>query len=241
MKRIDKILLELGFADTIEKAQSLVMSGAVLVDDRPVTKSGELVGENSNIRLKGKSIPYVSRGGLKLAHALDFFSIDPDGLICMDVGASTGGFTDLLLKRGAKKIYAVDVGYGQLAWELRRDKRVVVLERTNIRKLDHSLIKEKINMVVLDLSFISLRVVFPVIDDFLDKNGKVIALIKPQFEVEKEKVEKGGIVKDERFRLEAVDDIKKAGESLGWKCAGVTESPILGAKGNKEFLICFNL
>ena len=250
-KRLDQLLLERELADSITKAQSLILSGNVLVNEQREDKSGKQFEENVSIRIKNVEGPYVGRGGLKLEHALDFFKINPAGKVCMDVGASTGGFTDCLLQRQAKKVYAVDVGYGQLDWKIRNDPRVVVLERENIRRLSRETIPDPIDLAVIDVSFISLKLVFPIVQKFLPPSphpppiqggggGMVIALVKPQFEVKKERVGKKGVVTDEKLQEETVTTIQKAGESLGWKWNGSTPSPILGAEGNREFLITFS-
>ncbi len=237
--RIDKLLVEKGLAPTREKAAALVMAGCVLVNEAPVTKPGHAVDEAGAIRVRGQDHPYVGRGGVKLARALDEFEIDPSGRICMDVGASTGGFTDCLLKRGAAKVYAIDVGYGQLAHEIATDARVVVIERQNIRSLEPDRIPDRIQIAVIDVSFISLSIVLPAVDRFLSSHSEIIALIKPQFEVGRELVGKGGIVKDPASHELAKSKVMDASAALGWNCRGVTDSPILGAKGNKEFLVHF--
>ena len=191
------------------------------------------------IVIKGEDHPYVSRGGVKLSHALNEFKLNVEGLVCMDVGASTGGFTDCLLQRGASRVYAVDVGYGQLAWKLMEDKRVVVIERTNIRSLAYDKVPDAIDLSVLDVSFISLAVVLPVVKIFLKDKASIVALVKPQFEVNREFVGKGGVVRNKEYHDMAIEKVKKAGLQIGWNCHGVVESPILGAKGNREFLIHF--
>jgi 23S rRNA (cytidine1920-2'-O)/16S rRNA (cytidine1409-2'-O)-methyltransferase len=222
-----------------QKAQALLMAGLVLVDEVPVTKAGKLVKEDAAIRIRGEDHPYVSRGGVKLDHAIREFGCDIKGKVCMDVGASTGGFTDCLLKCGAAKVYAVDVGYGQLSSRIANDSRVVVIDRQNIRNLEAGRIPEKIDVVTADVSFISLELVLPVIDRFLIRSGIAITLIKPQFEVGRELVGKGGIVKDPSSHKLAVDKVVACAEKLGWTTEGVTTSPIEGAKGNKEFLALF--
>lgn len=237
--RIDKLLVDRELAVSRERAQALVMAGAVLVDDVPVTKSGYQVSEDVNVRIKGEDHPYVGRGGLKLEKALDEFGVDPAGFVCLDVGASTGGFTDCLLQRGASKVYAVDVGYGQLAWKLQQDERVVVIERQNIRHIDPKILPEPFDLIVIDVSFISLEIAIPAIIQFLKPGGRIISLIKPQFEVGKEKVGKGGIVKDEAARQSAVDKVVSAAKAAGLDHVGTTASPIEGTKGNREFLALF--
>lgn len=237
--RIDKLLVEKKLVPSRQKAVSLIMAGCVLVDDVRITKAGQLADPESNIRIDGKDHPYVSRGGVKLAHALEAFGCDVGEKVCMDVGSSTGGFTDCLLKKGASRVYAIDVGYGLLDRKLTGDERVVVIERTNIRSIDPDMIPDAVDMAVIDVSFISLDLVLPVVDIFLDEGASVVALIKPQFEVGRELVGKGGIVSDPASHDAAIDKVRKAGENLGWRYEGVVPSPILGAKGNREFLIHF--
>ncbi|MBT3181080.1 MAG: TlyA family RNA methyltransferase [Deltaproteobacteria bacterium] len=240
-QRIDELLVEQGLAPTLQKAQAVIMAGCVLVDDVPVTKAGQQVNPDANVRVKGDDHPYVGRGGVKLEHALKEFQCDVKGKICMDVGASTGGFTDCLLKSGAAKVYAVDVGYGQLATSVARDSRVVIHDRTNIRTIDRKLISDPIEMVVIDVSFISLEKVFSAIQIVLADSSQIVALIKPQFELGKESVGKGGIIKDPKLHEQAVERVRALGVRLGWREIGVTASPIKGAKGNSEFLICFEV
>lgn len=235
--RIDKLLVDLKLVPTREKAQSLLMAGLVLVDDVPITKSGKLVREDAVIRIKGEVHPFVGRGGVKLEHAIKEFGCDILGKTCLDVGASTGGFTDCLLKHGASKVYAVDVGYGQLSPKIANDPRVVVIDRQNIRYL--RTLPESIDVATIDVSFISVKLVLPAIDRFLNKNGVVICLIKPQFEVGRDLVGKGGIVKDRSAHRLAVENVVQYAIELGWISKGVTPSPIEGAKGNKEFLALF--
>lgn len=237
--RIDKLVHELGLAPSREKAAALIMAGCVLVNDVPITKPGQSVDAAALIRVRGQDHPFVGRGGVKLEQALSHFGIECAGRVCMDVGASTGGFTDCLLKRGAAKVYAIDVGYGQLAHAIATDSRVVVLERTNIRTLERDAIADPITLAVIDVSFISLELVFPAVDAFLAPNAMVVALIKPQFEVGRERVGKGGIVKDPESHVFAVEKVKASATRQRWACRGVIDSPILGAKGNKEFLGCF--
>ncbi len=237
--RIDKLLVEREFASSRERAQSLIMAGVVLVGDVPATKPGQLVPPDADIRLKGEDYPYVSRGGVKLAHALNEFDIDVEGYECLDVGASTGGFTDCLLKHGARKVFAVDVGYGQLAWKLQKDPRVVVIERQNIRTIHPEKLPQSLDLVVIDVSFISLELVFPSIIPFLKPGGAIVALVKPQFEVGRELVGKGGIVKDPAAHRLALNKVIEAAASHGLTHVGTVTSPIEGAKGNKEFLTLF--
>jgi 23S rRNA (cytidine1920-2'-O)/16S rRNA (cytidine1409-2'-O)-methyltransferase len=239
-ERIDKLLVERGLAPTKEKAAALVMAGCVLVGDAPVEKPGQQVSLEAELRLRGEDLPFVGRGGLKLAKALETFDVHVAGKICMDVGASTGGFTDCLLQAGASRIYAIDVGYGQLDQRLARDERVTVLDRQNIRSLKKGKVAEAIEVAVVDVSFISLTLVLPAIDLFLKQGARVIALVKPQFEVDRDQVGKGGIVKDSGAHDLAIARVKASGEGLGWTFHAVNESPITGAKGNREFLILFS-
>ncbi len=236
--RLDKFLIDTGFALNMEKARALIMAGKVIVNGQKIDKSGALIDAGSDIRILGEDIPYVSRGGVKLEKAIREFKIDAKGRVAIDIGASTGGFTDCLLQSGAEKVYAIDVGYGQLAWKLRSDPRIVNIEKTNIRYLDKSLVKEKADIITIDVSFISLTKVIPAVIDLLKPQGIIIALIKPQFELKRGDVGKGGIVKDEARHMEAVDKIKDFAITLGLAVQGVIESPILGQKGNREFFIC---
>lgn len=235
--RLDKILIDKGILSSRERARAFIMEGKVFVDGLAVIKAGTMISENAKIELKADDIPYVSRGGLKLATAIRHFNIDVSGKTAMDVGSSTGGFTDCLLQNGAKRVYCVDVGYGQLAWKLRQDARVVLIERTNIRYLQRERIPEDVDVATIDVSFISLTKVVPNIIEFLKETGEIIALIKPQFEVGKGEVDKGGIVKKEEKRLQAVDHIRQSLESLSLITQGIIQSPILGGKGNVEYLI----
>lgn len=220
-----------------ERARALIMAGQVVVADHAAEKPGQMVPIEAEVRLKGEQLPFVSRGGVKLQKALDEFNIDVSGLIALDVGASTGGFTDCLLQRGAAKVLAVDVGHGQLAWQLRQDERVVNLEKTNIRYLTPDKLPEVPDIAVIDASFISLAKVLPATIALIKDEGVIIALIKPQFEVGRGEVGKGGVVRDAEKHREVIAVIKSLAESLGLKVRGVTESPILGPKGNREFLI----
>lgn len=219
------------------RARALIMAGQVVVDDHVAVKAGQMVPVEAEVRLKGEVSPFVSRGGVKLRKALDEFNIDVNGLIALDVGASTGGFTDCLLQRGAVKVMAVDVGYGQLAWKLRLDSRVVNLEKTNIRYLTPDMLPAVPDIAVIDASFISLAKVLPATMALVKDEGAIIALIKPQFEVGRGEVGKGGVVRDAEKHREVIAAIKSLAEGLGLKVGGVTESPILGPKGNREFLI----
>lgn len=240
-ERIDKLLVELGFADSRTKAQALVMSGVVLVNEKRIEKPSEMIFREAKIRLKGKTAEskYVGRGGLKLEQALNEFQICPDKYVCLDVGSSTGGFTDCLLQNGAKKVVAVDVGTNQLVWELRNDERVEVRENVNARYLKPEDFIEKFDLIVMDVSFISVTKILPALKDLLVNNGKIIVLIKPQFEVGKGEVGKGGIVKVTEKHQEVIEKINNFAENIGLKSEGLIDSPILGADGNKEFLAVY--
>jgi 23S rRNA (cytidine1920-2'-O)/16S rRNA (cytidine1409-2'-O)-methyltransferase len=235
--RLDRLLVERGMVESRERAQALIIAGQVLVNGQKQNKSGALVPEDAEIRILGEQLPYVSRGGLKLESALKEFAVSVAGKTALDVGASTGGFTDCLLQKGALKVYAVDVGYGQMAWKLRQDPRVVVIERTNIRTMEPSLISGPVDIVVIDASFISLEKVIPSIMQFLGPGAELIALIKPQFEVGRAQVGKGGIVRDETARVAAVTTIVDFIRGIGLDVKGVIPSPIQGQDGNVEFLI----
>lgn len=240
-ERIDKLLVQRQLAGSRERARALILAGRVLVDDQTVDKVGSQVFTTSDIRLRGEDIPFVSRGGLKLAEALKNFGIKVDGRVAIDVGASTGGFTDCLLQNGAVKVIAVDVGYGQLAWKLRDDERVQNLERTNIRHLTADQLDDVPDLAVIDASFISLEKVLPATLALLNSSSDVVALIKPQFEVGKGQVGKGGVVRDPDQHHEVVARIKDYSEQLGCQVVDVCDSPILGPKGNREFLIHLRL
>ncbi len=234
--RLDTLLVEKGMVESREKAKAVILEGKVLVNGIVVDKAGAFVKSDVVLTVEGK-IPYVSRGGIKLEHAIKEFKIDVNGKVAMDIGASTGGFTDCLLKHGAIKVFAVDVGHGQFSWILRDDEKVVLLEKTNVRYLDRDLVPDKIDIASIDVSFISLLRVIPKVLEFLTPNGKVVALIKPQFEANKKDVGKGGVVKDDKKRLEVVEKIKSGSEKLGLEVKGVTKSPIKGPKGNVEYFI----
>ncbi len=236
-ERLDKILVDKGIVQSRERARALIMAGKVMVKGKKVDKAGEMVLADADIVLVGEDIPYVSRGGLKLEKALDEYKIDVTGKIAMDVGASTGGFTDCLLQRGAKKVYAVDVGYGQLDIKLRNDPRVINIERQNIRYLEKKDIPEDIDLITIDSSFISLVKIIPKALEFIGEYGVIIALIKPQFEVGKGEVGKGGVVRDEAKHKAVVEKIRRFCSDSGLSVIGVVESPIFGPKGNREFLI----
>jgi 23S rRNA (cytidine1920-2'-O)/16S rRNA (cytidine1409-2'-O)-methyltransferase len=236
-ERLDKLVVDRGLARSRERARALVMEGLVLVDGSPMTKAGTLVKPDAEITLKGGGIPYVSRGGLKIEAAARHFGVDFTGKVAMDVGASTGGFTDFMLQSGAAKVYCIDVGYGQLDMKLRRDPRVVVFDKTNIRYLERSAVPDTIDIAAIDVSFISLEKVVPKVAEFLAPQGEVLALIKPQFEAGRSEVGKGGIVRDEAARLRAVESVKAKLEALGLETVGVVESPVRGQKGNVEYFI----
>ena len=235
--RLDKILVDKGLVRSREWAKALIMEGKVNVDGNRSMKAGTMVDTDSEIVIIGDEVPYVGRGGLKIEAALNFFKINPEDKIVMDIGCSTGGFTDCVLKKNARKVYAIDVGYGQFDWTLRQDKRVVLLEKTNIRYLEKGLVPDPIELAVIDVSFISLLKVLPKTLEFLKDDGEVLALIKPQFEVGKGMVGKGGVVKDESSRLSAVECIRKGAEDIGFLTRGLFESPVHGQKGNIEYFI----
>ena len=238
-ERLDKLLVDRGLVASRERARALVMSGAVLVRGQPETKPGTMLDPNVEITLREEDHPYVSRGALKLVKGLDTFAIDPTGKVALDIGASTGGFTDVLLRRGAARVYAIDVGYGQLAWSLRQDPRVVVLERQNVRNMDLALVPEPCDLAVIDVSFISLTLVLPrVIELLRPPAGKpIVVLVKPQFEVGREQVGKGGVVRDEAARRGAVEKIRTWANANGLVAEGDVESPITGPAGNVEYLL----
>lgn len=235
--RLDQALVQKGMAASRERARSLIMAGKVQVNDRPVDKAGAAVSAEDAIRLKEEDIPYVSRGGLKLKAALTAFPVAVTGRTCLDVGASTGGFTDCLLQEGAARVYAVDVGYGQLAWKLRQDPRVIPIERTNIRHMAADRIPEPADLVTIDVSFISLKIVVPAAASLARPGADLIALIKPQFEVGKGHVGKGGVVKDPDQHGAVIDDLVSVFKEHGFQPSAPAPSPILGPKGNREFLI----
>ena len=237
-QRIDQMLVDRGLVESRAKAQAIIMAGQVYSGDRRLDKPGQMVAEDCALTVKGAAHPWVSRGGLKLVHALDHFAIDPSGWVALDVGASTGGFTDVLLKHGAAKVFAVDVGHGQLAWSLRQHERVVVMERTNARHLTAEQIGEMVDLVVCDASFIGLETVLPAALTLTKPQAMLVALIKPQFEVGKGRVGKGGVVRDPALHTEVCERIRAwVGSLPGWSVIGIEDSPILGPEGNKEFLI----
>jgi 23S rRNA (cytidine1920-2'-O)/16S rRNA (cytidine1409-2'-O)-methyltransferase len=230
-------MVERSLAPSQERAQALIMAGQIVVGDHTVDKAGQQVPVDAEIRVKGDMNPFVSRGGLKLRKALDEFGIDVSGLVAIDVGSSTGGFTDCLLQAGAAKVFAVDVGYGQLAWKLQRDSRVVSLERTNIRTVTPDQLDDEPSLAVIDASFIPLAKVLPATVGLLKPGGRIVALIKPQFEVGKGEVGKGGIVRDPAAHEKVIGDVRRSARDLGLTVSGLCESPITGADGNREFLI----
>jgi 23S rRNA (cytidine1920-2'-O)/16S rRNA (cytidine1409-2'-O)-methyltransferase len=235
--RLDRLLVDRGIVESRERGQALILAGQVLVNGLKRDKAGALVPEDADIRVTGEQLPYVSRGGLKLEAALREFAVDVAGKTALDVGASTGGFTDCLLQHGCRKVFSVDVGYGQMAWKLRQDQRVVAIERTNIRQIDPTIVSEPVDIVVIDVSFISLDKVLPSIMRFLNPASELITLIKPQFEVGRDKVGKGGIVRDEAAREEVVARVRAFVQEQGFDVKGVIPSPITGQDGNVEYLL----
>ncbi len=237
-RRLDQLLVERGLAPSRAKAQALVLAGNVFSGERRLDKAGVLVAEDAALELRGAEHPWVSRGALKLERALAVFGIDATGAVALDIGASTGGFTEVLLARGARRVYAVDVGRGQLAWKLRGDPRVVVLEGVNARYLSNNEVPEPVDLIVCDASFIGLATILPVPLALAKSGARLIALIKPQFEAGPKEVGKGGIVKDEAVRAAVCEKIRRwLEEAMGWRVLGITQSPITGAKGNVEYLI----
>ena len=235
-KRLDVLLTEQGYADTRSKAQAIIMSGQVYVNGQKADKPGVSYEETVGLEVRGAVCPYVSRGGLKLEKALRDFGVKPEGYVCSDSGASTGGFTDCLLQQGAKKVFAIDVGYGQLDWKIRSDPRVVVMERTNIRYVTPDQLGEPLDLSVIDVSFISLKIVLPAIKELLKPTGQVLCLIKPQFEAGKEKVGKKGVVRDKDTHREVLDHFVALADELNFSILGLTFSPVKGPEGNIEFL-----
>jgi 23S rRNA (cytidine1920-2'-O)/16S rRNA (cytidine1409-2'-O)-methyltransferase len=240
-ERLDKLLVDRGLAPSRERARALILAGKVEVTGQVAAKAGAMIDLAATVTLREEDHPYVSRGALKLEKGLDAFGIDPAGKVALDIGASTGGFTDLMLRRGARRVYAIDVGYGQLAWSLRTDARVVVLERTNVRAMDLSLVPEPCDLAVIDVSFISLTLVLPRIAQLLGPPpGKpIVALVKPQFEVGRDQVGKGGVVRDEAARARAIDKVRDWARAHGFevRAEDVVESPITGPAGNVEYLL----
>ena len=235
-KRLDVLLTEQGYAESRSKAQAIIMAGQVYVEGQKADKPGISYDENVAIEVRGVTCPYVSRGGLKLEKALRDFGVKPEGYVCSDSGASTGGFTDCLLQQGASKVFAIDVGYGQLDWKIRSDERVVVMERTNIRYVTPEDLGEPLDLSVIDVSFISLKIVLPTIKTLLKPTGQVLCLIKPQFEAGREKVGKKGVVRDPEVHQEVLDMFVDLAGELGFTILGLTFSPVKGPEGNIEFL-----
>ena len=235
--RLDILLVKRGLAESREKAKAIIMSGIVYVDGQKEDKAGQTFAEEVNIEVRGSTLKYVSRGGLKLEKAMECFDVSVENKVCMDIGASSGGFTDCMLQNGATKVYAVDVGHGQLAWKLRNDERVVSIEEMHIKDLkEEDINNEKVDFIVIDVSFISLTKVIPYFKKFLAKTGKIVMLVKPQFEVGREKIGRNGIVENEEYHDEAIKKIISFSKECGYELIGVEDSPIRGAKGNKEFL-----
>ncbi len=240
-ERLDVLLVSLGLAESRAKAQATIMAGEVYVNGQKADKSGMEVDITSNVEVRGSACPYVSRGGLKLEKALRNFGVDPTGYVCSDSGASTGGFTDCLLQQGASKVFAIDVGYGQLAWKIRNDPRVVVMERTNIRYVTPEDLGQPLDLSVIDVSFISLSLVLPVVKTLLKPSGQVLCLIKPQFEAGKDKVGKKGVVRDAAVHEEVLQNFISLAKSLGFTIRNLTFSPVKGPEGNIEFLAHLSL
>jgi 23S rRNA (cytidine1920-2'-O)/16S rRNA (cytidine1409-2'-O)-methyltransferase len=236
-ERLDKLIFDKGMVQSRERARALIMEGRVTVDGKALEKPGTPVKVDAHLQIRGEDFPYVSRGGSKLDAALKAFEVDPEGKVVIDVGASTGGFTDCVLQKGAKKVYAIDVGYGQLAWRLQKDPRVINLERRNIRYLKREEVSEEVDLILVDTSFISIEKFLPHLTEFLKEGGDLLCLIKPQFEVGKDEVGKGGVVKDSKLHQKVVDRISQFSRGLGLTVRGIIESPLLGPKGNKEFFI----
>jgi len=236
-KRLDALLVERELFKTRQRAQAAILAGNILVDGQKVTEAGKRVDESAEIKVLGDPNPYVSRGGLKLAGALDELGLDVSDMVALDVGISTGGFADCLLQRGAKRVYGIDVGYGQLAWKLRCDERVVVFERTNIRQFDTSNIPEPIDIATVDVSFISLTLVIPKVVKMVASDGCILALVKPQFELSRSEVGKGGVVRSEELQLKAVRKIEEFARAHNLDVLGITPSVVKGPKGNQEYFI----
>ncbi|MGA2518129.1 MAG: TlyA family RNA methyltransferase [Thermodesulfobacteriota bacterium] len=236
-ERLDKLLVDRGIVQSRERARAMIMAGKVAVDGRRIDKPGTQIDVEARLALQEEESHYVSRGGEKLEGALNAFAIDPRGMVAMDVGASTGGFTDCILQKGAEKVYAVDVGYGQLAWRLQTDPRVVNLERRNIRYLRREEVEEELDLILIDTSFISIEKFLPHLLGFLKRGGAILGLIKPQFEVGRGEVGKGGVVREAALHKKVIERISDFSRGLGLRVLGVTKSPLLGPKGNKEFFI----
>ena len=236
-ERLDVLLVQKGYTESREKAKRIIMAGVVFVDGQRVDKAGTQVPEEAEITVKGSVCPYVSRGGMKLEKAVEQFEIGLENCICMDMGASTGGFTDCMLQKGASKVYSVDVGYGQLDWKLRTDERVINMEKTNIRYMDTGEITDIIDFISIYVSFISLTLILPVAEKILRKEGRLVCLVKPQFEAGREQVGKKGIVKEKSVHREVILKVAEFAEGLGFSVEGITFSPMTGAKGNIEYLL----
>ena len=236
-ERIDILLVEKGLFESREKAKASIMAGVVFVDEQKVDKAGEEVSVDAKIEVRGNVCPYVSRGGLKLEKAINSFGVNLNNKVCMDIGASTGGFTDCMLQNGASKVFSVDVGYGQFAWKLRQDERVVCMERTNIRYVTDEQIGEKLDFASIDVSFISLTKVLPVAFNLLKDDGEVVALIKPQFEAGREQVGKKGVVRDSKVHKEVIEKVIEFSRNIGFCVKNLSYSPIKGPEGNIEFLL----
>ena len=234
--RLDQLVFDQGLSESRERAKAIIMSGVVYVNGQRADKPGAQVAPDVNIEVRGNTLPYVSRGGFKLEKALKVFHVDPTGMTCIDCGASTGGFTDVLLKNGAAKVYAVDVGYGQLDWKLRSDERVVCMERTNARYLDRDQIPDELDFASIDVSFISLKLILPAVHRVLKEGGHVACLIKPQFEAGREKVGKKGVVRDPDVHLEVLENFLTHAKDSGFTVLDITFSPIRGPEGNIEYL-----
>ncbi len=240
-RRIDTLLVERGLAGSRDRAQRIIQAGEVWVAGQRISKPGAQVPTDAQVEVRGTDLPFVSRGGLKLDAALTHWGLDVRGAHALDVGASTGGFTDCLLQRGAAHVTAIDVGYGQFAWKLRTDPRVTLLERTNIRSVNASALPHSADLAVIDVSFISLRLVLPVVSTLVQPGGAIVALVKPQFEVGKGEVGKGGVVRDAAQRAATVTEIRTFGDTLGLRCHGACESPVPGPKGNVETFLYFTV
>lgn len=237
-ERLDLLLVAKGLAASRQRAQALIMAGQVLVDDQPQIKPGTRIALEATVRIKADAPAFASRGGLKLSEALKVFDLDVTAAVCLDVGASTGGFTDCLLQNGARHVFAVDVGYGQLAWKLRQDRRVTPIERTNIRFMPAEALPAPVDFITIDVSFISLKIVIPAVLKFLKPGGRIVALIKPQFEVGRADVGKGGVVRDPRLHARVARELTTFFKESGLITSDIEPSPVLGPKGNREFLIC---
>ena len=235
--RADQLLVDRGLVESRAKAQALILAGLVFSGERKIEKAGQALPADAPLEVRGREHPWVSRGGIKLAHALDHFGWDVTGAVALDVGSSTGGFTDVLLQRGAAKVFAVDVGTNQLAWKLRQDPRVIVHEQTNARYLTAEIVTEPVGIIVCDASFIGLAKVLDTALGFAAPGGRLVALVKPQFEAERAEIGKGGVVRDPDVHARVIDDAKSWVESRGWHVVGLVESPITGPEGNKEFLL----